>query len=496
MAGFAEYGDYDGLGLSELVARRAVHPRELVEAAIARIEAANPRLNAVVTKLYDTARSQAEAPVSGPFAGAPFLLKDLNASLASAPMSQGNRRLKAIARLHDDELVKRYRNAGLIVVGKTNTPEFGLAPVTESEAFGPAHNPYDLARTPGGSSGGSAAAVAARLTPMAHGNDGGGSIRIPASCCGLVGLKPTRGRTPSGPVYGDLWRGFAIAHALTRSVRDSAALLDATQGPEVGAPYAIAPPARPYLEEVSTPPGKLRIALATAPFLANSVHPECVKGVELTAALLRDLGHEVEEAAPPIDREPWVMAFMTVIAAETGADVEETGRLIGRKVGVDDFERLTAVIGLLGRSWSATDYALAVRHLQQWSRGVGAFFEGYDVLLTPTLSTPPVPIGALKPTAAEAIALASIARLGAGWLMRASGLVRTLADKTFEFIPYTPLFNVTGQPAVSLPLHWSAEGLPVGMQFAARWGDEATLFRLSAQLEKARPWIGRTPRGF
>ncbi len=388
-------------------------------------------------------------------------------------------------------------DAGLIVIGKTNTPEFGLAPVTEPEAFGPAHNPYDLSRTPGGSSGGSAAAVAARLTPMAHATDGGGSIRVPASCCGLVGLKPTRGRTPSGPERGEAWRGFSIAHAVTRSVRDSAALLDdATQGAEVGAPYAIAPPARPYLDEVSTPPGRLRIAVTTKPFLARSVDSECVRGVESTASLLRELGHEVEEAEPPIDRDPWLMAYLTILAGETGADVEETGRLLGSKVGARDVERPTAVIGLLGRSWSATDYALAARYLQKWARGAGAFFERYDVLLTPTLASPPIPIGALQPTAAEKVALSAIVGLGAGWLMRASGLVRTLAEKSFGFFPYTALFNVNGQPAVSLPLHWGEAGLPVGMQFAARWGDEATLFRLSAQLEKARPWIGRAPGGF
>jgi amidase len=495
MGGFAD-GDYDALGLAELVGKGAVHPRELLKAAVARIEAANPRLNAVVTKLYDMAHSQADTPVSGRFAGTPFLLEDLGASLASAPTSHGNRRLKTLLRTHDDELVRRDRNAGLIIIGKTNTPEFGLAPVTEPEAFGPTRNPYDLTRTPGGSSGGSGAAVAARLTPMAHASDGGGSIRVPASCCGLVGLKPTRGRTPSGPENGEAWRGFSIAHALTRSVRDSAALLDATQGSDIGAPYAIAPPARPYLDEVSTPPGRLRIAVTTKPFLARSVDAECVRGAESTASLLLELGHKVEEAEPPIDREPWLMAYLTIIAAETGADVEETGRLLGAKVGARDVERMTAVILLLGRSSSAADYALAARHLQKWARGVGAFFERYDVLLTPTLASPPIPIGALQPTAAEKAALSAIVGLGAGRLMRASGLVRTLAEKSFEFFPYTALFNVTGQPAVSLPLHWSEAGLPVGMQFATRWGDEATLFRLAAQLEKARPWIGRAPGGF
>ncbi len=496
MTGFSEYGRYDAMGLAELVRKGAVHPRELLEEAIRRIEAANPRLNAVVVKLYDAARKVAEAPPQGPLSGVPFLLKDLHAAVAGAPLSQGNRRLTTLERDYEDELVRRYRSAGLVIVGKTNTPEFGLAPVTEPKAFGPTRNPYDLTRTAGGSSGGSAAAVAARLTPAAHASDGGGSIRIPASCCALVGLKPTRGRTPSGPVEGENWRGFSVAHALTRSVRDSAALLDATLGADVGAPYAIAAPARPYLEEIAADPGKLRIAVTTAPFLADSVHPECVRGVEATARLLRDLGHEIVEDAPAVDRKPWVTAFLTIISAETGADIKETGEIVGAKLGFGDFEPLTYVLGLLGKSFSATDYAQAARYLQRWARTVGAFFERYDALLTPTLASPPIAVGALRPTAAEAAVLGAIGRSGAGWAMRASGLVDTMAEKTFEFIPFTALFNVTGQPAVSLPLHWSADGLPVGVQFAARVGDEATLFRLCAQLEKARPWADRAPEGF
>ena len=295
MSGFAEFGRYDALGLAALVRKRDVKPAELVEEAIERVELRNPRINAVVWKLYESARQAAAGALSGPFAGVPFFIKDLMAPVAGAPMSQGNRRLAHVVRDADAEIVKRYRKAGLVLVGKTNVPEFGLAPVTESEALGPCRNPWDLARTPGGSSGGSAAAVAAGLAPMAHATDGGGSIRIPASCCGLVGLKPTRGRTPNGPIAGELWRGFSACHALTRSVRDSAALLDATQGADVGAPYEIKPPARPYLDEVGAAPGNLRIAYTTSPFLASSVHPDCVKGVEATVALLRDLGHELVE---------------------------------------------------------------------------------------------------------------------------------------------------------------------------------------------------------
>jgi amidase len=495
MGGFADFARFDGLGLADLVRRGEVAPIELIEEAIARIEARNPALNAVVLKLYDSARAAARGPLAGPFAGVPFLIKDLAATVAGTPTSEGNRRLSQIVREADNELVARYRRAGLIFVGKTNVPEFGLAPVTESEALGPCRNPWDPTRTCGGSSGGSAAAVAARMAPFAHASDGGGSIRIPASCCGLVGLKPTRGRTPFGPIEGEAWRGFTVSHAVTRSVRDCAALLDATQGADVGAPYEIAPPARPYLEEVAAPPGRLRVAFTVAPLLAESVHGDCVAGVEATAALLAELGHDVVEAAPPLDREPLIDAFMTIIAAETGADIERMAELVGRPLGPGDFEAATYAMGLLGRSWSASDYAGAAGYLQRWGRRIGAFFAGYDILLTPTLAQLPVPLGALKPTPIENAILAAIGRLRAGGLFRASGLAVQLVKKPLSFMPYTPLFNVTGQPAMSLPLYWNAAGLPIGVQFVARMGDEATLFRLAGQLEQARPWFDRAPPG-
>jgi amidase len=495
MGGFADFARFDGLGLAELARRGEVAPIELVEEAIARIEALNPALNAVVLKLYDSARAAARGTLSGPFAGVPFLIKDLAVTVAGTPTSEGNRRLSQIVREADNELVARYRRAGLIFVGKTNVPEFGLAPVTESEALGPCRNPWDPTRTCGGSSGGSAAAVAARMAPFAHASDGGGSIRIPASCCGLVGLKPTRGRTPFGPIEGEAWRGFTVSHAVTRSVRDCAALLDATQGADVGAPYEIAPPARPYLEEVAAPPGRLRVAFTVAPLLAESVHGDCVAGVEATAALLAELGHDVVEAAPPLDREPLIDAFMTIIAAETGADIERMAELVGRPLGPGDFEAATYAMGLLGRSWSASDYAGAAGYLQRWGRRIGAFFAGYDILLTPTLAQLPVPLGALKPTPIENAILAAIGRLRAGGLFRASGLAVQLVKKPLSFMPYTPLFNVTGQPAMSLPLYWNAAGLPIGVQFVARMGDEATLFRLAGQLEQARPWFDRAPPG-
>lgn len=493
---FKEYGNYDGLGLAELVRKKKVKPGELVEEAITRIETHNPQLNAVVNKLYDRARSMAESKLpDGPFKGVPFLMKDLIATLEGIPTSSGNKLWKNIPATATSELAKRWEASGVIVVGKTNTPEFGLTPYTESDALGPAHNPWDLSRTPGGSSGGSGAAVAARLVPLASGGDGGGSIRIPASACGLFGLKPTRGRTPIGPFIGEAWQGFAIEHVLTRSVRDSAAMLDATQGADVGAPYAI-PEAGPFLKEVGKRTGKLRIAVSTKPLMGKNVHADCVRGVEETAALLQALGHEVVEATPAINGEEFSLSFLTIIAGQMRADIEEIAALTGRKVSIDDFDISTFGVGLFGNILKASDYARASRYLQVVSRDIGRFFQNYDALLTPVLNQPPVKIGALKPTAAEQTQLKFIARTGQTWILKAMGIIKPLAAQTFEFVPWTPVFNVTGQPAMSVPLHWNAEGLPIGMHFVGKWGDEATLFRLAGQLEKARPWFDQAPAGY
>ncbi len=496
MAAFPEYHKYDGLGLAELIRTQKVTPAELVEEAICRIEAHNPKINAVVYTMYDQARTAAKGDLpDGPFKGVPFLLKDLIATCAGVPTSGGNRLLQHIPRPRDSEMVSRFKAAGVIILGKTNTPEFGLLPYTEPEALGATRNPWDPNRTPGGSSGGSAAAVAARMVPLAGGTDGGGSIRIPSSCCGLFGLKVTRGRTPTGPDVGEVWRGFGFEHVITRSVRDSAAMLDATAGADVGAPYVAPPPVRPFLQEVTTEPGRLRIAFTAQPFFGRSVHDDCKKGLEATVRLLQQLGHEVIEAAPQIDGEACAIAFVTILAGETRADIEWTARLAKRKPSLADFEATTYALGLLGKALSASECANAARLLQITAREVGRFFEQYDVLVTPTLSQPPVPIGALKPSGGEQALLQLIGRLNAGWLMSALGVIEPLAAKTFDFVPYTPLFNVTGQPAMSVPLHWNNAGLPIGMQFVGRFGDEATLFRLAGQLERAQPWFDRAPAG-
>lgn len=501
MAGFPEYIEYDGLGLAALGRKGEVTPVEIVEAAIARIEALNPQLNAVIHKMYEQARTKAAAMSAAgalpdaPFVGVPFLMKDLVSEYAGEPMRRGSRFFQGYTSSHDTEIVQRYKAAGLIVLGKTSTPELGLTPVTEPKHFGPTHNPWDHTRTAGGSSGGSAAAVAARMVPIASGGDGGGSLRIPASCCALFGLKPTRGRTPTGPVAGELWQGFVVEHVLTRSVRDSAAMLDAIAGADVGAPYVAPPPQRPFLAEVGAPPGRLRIAFTTKPFLGNSVHADCVQGLQATAKLLAELGHEVVEAAPPIEGLTFAKAFLTLVCADTAAAIVDSAALVGRKVSYQEFEPSTWALYLLGKQVSSTELIRAKWYLQRCAREIGRFFVDYDLLVTPTLAAPPVVTGSLQPQGAAAAAIKLLGRLNAGVVLKAARALEMSAATVFDFTPYTPPFNVTGQPAMSVPLHWNDAGLPIGMHFVGRYGNEATLFRLAAQLEVASPWRQRVPPG-
>jgi amidase len=494
MSGFTEYGNYDGLGLAELVRTHQVKPIELVDEAISRIEKLNPELNAVICKTYEMARETAGKDVpDGPFKGVPFLFKDIGAAFAGVPMCRGSRFYQRFQPDHDSEMVRRFKSSGLISLGKTNTPEFGLLPITEPELFGSSNNPWDLGRTTGGSSGGSAAAVSARLLPLAHGNDGGGSIRIPASCCGVFGLKPTRGRNPVGPDIGEWWHGFACDHVLSLSVRDSAAALDATAGPDIGALYYASPPVRPFLEETKRDPGRLRIAFSSRPFQPATVHQDCLKGLELAVKLCQELGHEVIEADLQIDGSAFNRAFFTVVCCETRAAMEEDEAAVGHKASAGYFEAATWVVGLLGKHFKGSDLSKAIHFLQSTARPVGRFFQDYDVMLTPTLSRPPLAKGEMQPKGGQAAMMKLLGRLNAGAIISAVARVQTIADETFEFMPFTPLFNVTGQPAMSVPLHWNDQGLPIGIQFVGRYGDEATLFRLAAQLEKARPWVDLVP---
>ena len=463
----------DATAQAELVRRGEVTPLDLVDAAIARIERANPVLNAVVTPTFDRARETARGELpDGPFQGVPFLLKDLSAAWAGVPMTSGSAFLRDFVPPVDSVLVQRYREAGLIFLGKTNCAEFGFLPTTEPALFGPTRNPWDVDRTPGGSSGGSAAAVASGMVPLAHGNDGGGSIRIPASCCGLVGLKPTRARITHAPLVGDIMGGLVVDHALARSVRDSAALLDATVGPAPGDPYAAPEFARPLLAEVGADPGRLRIAWSARNAIGAPVDPECVRAVESAARLCEDLGHDVEEAEPALDGAVLYESFFAVWLSGHAWGIEGMARTIGREPEHEELEPLTWALRRVGREIRAADYLLAVTALQRIAREVAAFFTRCDVWLTPTLAAPPVPLGTFDRRSTDAVAV----------FRQAS-----------EFVPFTPLFNATGQPALSLPLHWSDAGLPIGVQLAAPYGEEATLVRLAAVLEEARPWADRAP---
>jgi len=502
MAIFPEYYQYDGVGLAELVSTKQISPAELVEEAIRRIETYNPKLNAVIYKMYDQAHSAAIGNLpDGPFRGVPFLLKDFFSTCAGVPTSDGNRLLQHIPALQDSEIIRRFKAAGVIILGKTNTAEFGLTPYVETKALGVGRNPWNLNCTPGGSSGGSAAAVAAGMVPLASGTDGAGSIRMPASCCGVFGLKPTRGRTPTGPEQGEIWHGLGVEHVITRSVRDSAVMLDAIAGAEVGAPYPTPAPVRPFSQEVVTQPGRLRIAFTSHPFWGHAVHADCVTGLHTTAGLLQELGHELVEDAPQINREAFIAAFMTMVVAEARADIERAAARAKRKPAFKDFDDTTYVFGLMGQALSASDYANAARFLQTVARDVGKFFEQYDVLLTPTLAMPPARIGELQPSGVTLVVSRLLNGLEAGWLLKlinAKSLMVQMIEKAraFDFMPYTALSNVTGQPAMSVPLYWNAAGLPVGMQFVGRFGDEAKLFRLAGQLEQSQPWFNRVPPTF
>lgn len=464
----------DATAQAELVKRKEVTPLELVDAAIERIERLNPSLNAVVTPMYEQARAVAAGKLSkGPFTGVPFLLKDLLASYKGVRMTLGSAFLADFISSNDSELVMRLKRAGLIILGKTNTPEFGLLPTTEPRLFGPCRNPWDLTRTVGGSSGGSAAAVAAGMVPMAHGNDGGGSIRIPASCCGLFGLKPTRGRNSLGPDFGDIMGGLVVEHALTRTVRDSATLLDATCGPSPGDPYWAPPRRRPFKSEVGVPPGRLRIAFSVKAPTGAAVHPDCVAGVIDAAKLCAELGHEMIEFSPVVDSELVNRAFMTVWAAGCASTIEAAALAMGKRPVPEQFEPATWAIYEMGRRRTASEYLIAVTLLQRFSREVAKFFLDYHVWLTPTLAEPPLSLGSFDCPPDDPF-----------YAQR----------RAAEFVPFTPICNITGQPAMSIPLFWNADGLPVGVHFVGRFGDEATLFRLAAQLEQARPWAGRRPR--
>jgi amidase len=478
-ASMDEILDLDGVAQADLVRRKEVTPLELVDAAIDRIERVNPQINAVIIPLYDKARALAKSGSlpEGPLTGVPFLLKDLVCTSGGDPQHDGMRLLRDLKNIasHDSYLAAKFRAAGLITVGKTNTPELGLNATTEPEAYGASRNPWNPGHSTGGSSGGSAAAVASGLVPVAHGNDGGGSIRIPASECGLVGLKPSRGRVSLGPDFAEMWHGFAIEGVLTRSVRDTAVVLDAIAGNMPGDPYSAPPQSRPFRDEVADLPKKLRIGMMRCePRDGAPLHPDCRAAVEGAAGLLESLGHRVEESHPDaLDENKAVWHHFTdIVSCHAVFAIEQYQQIVGRNISAEDVELMTWYFVERGRDLPATRYLSSVQWVHGWARRVAQWWSegGFDVLLTPTIATPPPPLGVLVPTRENPDA--AIERLTAT-------------------IQFTPQFNATGQPAISLPLHWNADGLPIGIQLVASLGGEGLLLQLAYQLEEARPWHSR-----
>lgn len=462
---------HDATGLAGLIERREISRTELLEASIARLEHVEPALNAVAEKLYDSAR--AAKPVEGAFSGVPTLVKDLFSPLAEARMSNGSLALGEARPGLDDAVVERLRGAGCQFIGTTTSPEFGTSYTTESTRFGATRNPWDTERSAGGSSGGAAALVAARVVPFAHGNDGGGSLRVPASCCGVFGLKPSRGRMPCGPLVGEGWAGMGTPHAITVSVRDSAALLDITAGADLGAPYAAPWQDEPFVDSLHRPHRPLRIALIEqlAPWPTS---PEALAAVRHTASLCQSLGHHVEPATLPVEALPLLDQIFDIIGASTRSYVNLLGEMRGKPVELDELEPRTRIILREKGETSGARYADAVAGIHGLGRRLAQFMTDFDLILTPTLTREPPVIGTLD---------AFDDRLD----------LATIIEHFHSYSPFTALFNASGQPAMSVPLYWTQNGLPIGSHFAARFADEGTLLSLAAQLERAQPWAGRIP---
>ena len=481
-----EYRSHDATGLAELVATRQVSAAELLAAARERAAAVNPRINAIVRDVPATPTDD----LTGPFAGVPFLVKDLEQDVAGVPGSGGSRALADHVATEHSTVVQRWIDAGLVIFGKTNTPEFGAKGITEPELFGPARNPWDLGRTPGGSSGGAAAAVAAGIVPCAGASDGGGSIRIPAACCGLVGLKAGRGLVPIGPVAGERMHGAATNGVVSRTVRDTAAMLDVLAGGEPSGPYVPALPDEPFAAAVGQDPGRLRIGVRVPSAITPDPHPEARRAVDAAIAALTAQGHDVVELAQaPFDDQALAKEFLLTWFVSVAASVAEARRATG--AGDEGFERDTLIMAALGRATSGVEYVEAVAARHEHARRLTTFFETHDLLLTPSLATPPPRIGEFDLPVALARASDVLLRTRTARLLRHTSVVDDMVEKNLGWVPYTQLANITGRPAISLPLHHTADGLPLGVQLVAPLGGETLLLRLAAQLEQAVPWADR-----
>jgi amidase len=490
----AEYLASDATALARHVATGEVRAAELLDLALAQHQRVNGSVNAVVRLMEEQARGQLSGAPSGPFGGVPFLIKDCVQDYAGVPTSYGSRTMRGFNPTRHSHVVERYLKAGLVIFGKTNLPEFAIRPVTDPELFGRANNPWDLTRTPGGSSGGAAAAVAAGIVPMAAGNDGGGSLRIPASCCGLFGLRASRGRVSSGPGIGEVWFGASSEGVLSRSVRDSAMALDILQGAEPGDPFVIAPPAEPYAQAMLRPPGRLKIGFTTASPIGTEVHAEAVKAVEHAVRLLASLGHDVEEAAPQIDGAALAQSFLHMYFGQIPASVARA-KALGAKER--DLELINRVLVTLGNSVTAVELSTQLNRWNEFARALAAFHQRYDLLLTPTLAGPPVRHGTGDPSAFEKSLFGFLQGTGLlGVLARLGlldGTVQKIATDNLRHVPFTQLSNLTGTPSMSVPLYWTADGLPLGVQFVGPFGSEDRLLQLAHQLEQAQPWFDRLP---
>ena len=487
-----EYMSLDATALAELVERKQVTPAELVALARRRADAVNPRLNAIVRRLDDVADRQAADPdLRGAFAGVPFLIKDLYQEYRGFPTSYGSRSLANDVADRHALVTQRFLDAGLVIFGMTNTSEFGAKGVTESEYWGPARNPWNTEHTPGGSSGGSGAAVAAGIVPVAGAADGGGSIRIPAACNGLVGLKISRGLSPCGPQTGEPLFGMVAQGVISRTVRDSAALYDAIIGPNPRAAYRVALPDVPFAEHIKNRPATLKIGYSTCSAINPHPDREAITAVEEAATLLRDLGHQVEEVQPPYDDDALARDFLTIWFAELYRQVAEIKQRIGARDS--DFEADTLAVSELARSAGVLAPMLGLENRNNYIQSLATFHESYDYFLTPTLATPPLVVGATATSHRLQLVARVMSKLHAGKMLALSGILDELIQESLGWVPYTQLANLTGRPAISVPLHWTDAGLPLGVQFVGRLGADGDLLQLAAQLEEAHPWSHRHP---
>ncbi|QLY32625.1 amidase [Nocardia huaxiensis] len=489
---YDEYRGFDAVGLADLVRRGEVHPTELLRVALERCAEVDPALNAISLLMELNGKELAgRAEPGGPFAGVPFLIKDLVQDYAGYPTSCGTGPLRGVPATQHSIAVQRWLDAGLVIFGKTTTPEFGSKAITETRTFGATRNPWDTARTPGGSSGGSAAAIAAGIVPMAGASDGGGSIRIPAGSTGLFGLKAGRGLIPSGPVIGDFLLGAATEGVLSRSVRDTAVMFDVLGVPDPGAPYIVARPEQPYRTAVDTPPRRLRIGFSHESPLGTAVDGEAVKAVEDAARLLEELGHTVEPAAPVVDGKQMAFDFMTVWTASAATDLARACAVSG--AAATDFDIDTQALAAVGRAVPAPELMAAHGRWNVYTRALSDFHARYDLLLTPTLAEPPLLIGQNRTPALADTLLPPLLRLGAGKVMSRTDFYRDLVTANLAAVPFTQLANITGRPAMSVPTHWTATGLPLGVQFVGPSNSEYLLLQLAAEIETARPWFDRHP---